>query len=211
MKQQRVVKPRAKRHYVNNKDFYEAMVKYKAECKLAEEAGKSKPRVPRYVGECLMMICNKLSTKPNFMSYSYRDEMIADGIENCLASVDNFDPDKSINPFAYFTQIAWNAFIRRITKEKKQAYIKHKNFENSGIMDELLQSGGEGYSSNMKHNPYSDDIIRNFEDKLTKNTKRVKMGIEKFAEREDAEEQDPHGADSDPGHGEDHIGDEELA
>jgi len=186
----RVIKPRSKRHYVNNKDFYEAMVKYKADVDQAVLDGKPKPRVPRYVGECLMMICNKLSTKPNFMSYSYRDEMVADGIENCLASVDNFDPSRTQNPFAYFTQIAWNAFIRRITKEKKQAYIKHKNFENSGIMDELWE-GGEGNSPMVKHNPYSDDIIRNFEEKLTKNTKRVKMGIEKFAEvTEDAVQED---------------------
>ena len=186
----RVIKPRSKRHYVNNKDFYEAMVKYKAEVDQAVLEDKPKPRVPRYVGECLMMICNKLSTKPNFMSYSYRDEMVADGIENCLASVDNFDPNRTQNPFAYFTQIAWNAFIRRITKEKKQAYIKHKNFENSGIMDELWE-GGEGAGPMVKHNSYSDDIIRNFEDKLTKNTKRVKMGIEKFTEvTEDAVQED---------------------
>jgi DNA-directed RNA polymerase specialized sigma24 family protein len=179
-----ISKPRAKRHYVNNRDFFEAMVKYKADCKVADEAGKGKPQVPRYVGECLMMICEKLSTKPNFMSYSYRDEMIADGIENCLASVDNFNPDRSTNPFAYFTQIAWNAFIRRITKEKKQSYIKHKNFENSGIMDELWDSGVDGgsHSIQSKHNHYSDDIIRNFESKLTKSKKRTKTGIEKFLE-----------------------------
>lgn len=191
----KVIKPRSKKHYVNNKDFYEAMVKYRAECRVAESEGREKPRVPRYVGECIMMICEKLSTKPNFMSYSYRDEMVADGIENCLASVDNFNPEKSINPFAYFTQIAWNAFIRRISKEKKQAYIKHKNFENSGIMNELWE-GGEDNMPAAKHNSYSDDIIRNFEEKLTKNTKRVKLGIEKFAESDQHEEQAPGAGDS---------------
>jgi DNA-directed RNA polymerase specialized sigma24 family protein len=186
----KVIKPRSKRHYVNNRDFYNAMVEYKAACKLAEEQGRGRPQVPRYVGECLMMICSKLSTKPNFMSYSYRDEMVADGIENCLASVDNFNPERSDNPFAYFTQIAWNAFIRRISKEKKQAYIKHKNFENSGIMDELWehQAAEGGHAPQFKHNHYSDDIIRNFENKLTKSTKRVKMGIEKFTEAEDEEQ-----------------------
>ena len=181
-----IQKPRARRHYINNRDFYEAMVKYREECREAAERGANQvPQVPRYIGECIMLICEKLSTKPNFMNYSYRDEMVGDAIENCLSSVSNFNPERSVNPFAYFTQIAWNAFIRRITREKKQSYIKHKNFENSGIMDELMDhqysDGGGGHTAQQKHNYYSDDIIRSFEEKLTKTTKRGKMvGIEKF-------------------------------
>jgi len=152
--------PRAKKHYVNNKTLYEEMIKYKEATAIASGLGKQKPQIPRYVGECLMMICSKLSTKPNFMNYSYRDDMISDGIENCVHAVHNFDPAKSNNPFAYFTQIAWNAFIRRITSEKKQSYIKHKNYQNSFLMEDQLDG------ASMNNNEFSDDIIRNFENKI---------------------------------------------
>jgi len=153
------------KHYINNKQLLEEMIKYKDSVKAAEEGGTTKPRISRYIGESLMMINNKLSNKFNFINYTYKDEMIADGIENCIAAVDNFDPAKSSNPFAYFTQIAWNAFVRRIQKEKKQTYIKHKNFEISGIASELL--GSDNAVSN-KHNDYSSDVIKNYEDTLKK-------------------------------------------
>lgn len=176
----------AKKHYVNGKDLYLAMVAYKEKVDKAKQDGKPLPIIPDYVGVCFMLICNKLATKPNFMGYSYRDEMVADGIENCVAAAHSFDPAKSNNPFAYFTQIAWNAFIRRITKEKKQAYIKHKNFEHTNLLDDLLE---ENYVAGTKtHNEYSDDIIRNFEDKLVKTQKKNKLGVEKFIEEEIDEE-----------------------
>jgi hypothetical protein len=180
-------KPKKKRHYVNNKTLYEEMVKFKEAVKIAEEKGKPLPQVPRYVGECFLMICNKLSSKPNFAGYSYRDDMIADAIENCVASAHSFDPTKSNNPFAYFTQIAWNAFIRRITKEKKQSYIKHKNFIHSNLMDGLNEESS--MTGQAIHNEYSDDIIRSFEDKMArvaiKTKKKTKSGVEKFIEDED--------------------------
>ena len=177
-----------KRHYVNNKDFYEAIVAYKTMLKQNPST-----RVPNYVGECILAICNKLSTKPNFIGYSFRDEMIADGVENCIASVDGFDPEKSSNPFAYFTQIAWNAFIRRISKEKKQQYIKHKNMQNSFVVGEL-EDHSYGDSSSLIHvksNQLSDDIIDNFEKKLTKTKKTSIMGVEKFALDEDSTNEQP--------------------
>lgn len=176
MKQARVVKPRSKKHYVNNKTLYEEMVKYREKLLSSQEDGSSPPRIPNYIGECMMMICKKLSTKPNFMNYSYREDMIADGIENCIASVNNFDPTKSTNPFAYFTQIAWNAFIRRIQFEKKQTYIKHKNYQNSFLMNAY----DEGVSMNT--NEFSDDVIRSFETKLqlTKEEKKNKMEAKKL-------------------------------
>jgi DNA-directed RNA polymerase specialized sigma24 family protein len=96
--------------------------------------------------------------------------MIGDGIENCVSAVHNFDPSKSTNPFAYFTQIAWNAFIRRIQSEKKQSYIKHKNYQNNFLMsDQQMES--------ISTNEYSDDVIRAFEAKLklTKDSKKVKI------------------------------------
>jgi DNA-directed RNA polymerase specialized sigma24 family protein len=176
----------SKKHYVNNKDLYLAMVKFKEAVDKAQKENKPLPIVPDYVGTCFMLICNKLSTKPNFMNYSYREDMVADGIENCVAAAHSFDPSKSNNPFAYFTQIAWNAFIRRIAKEKKQSYIKHKNFEHSNLLDELLE---ESYNTGKStYNEYSDDIIRNFEDKLVKNSKKTKVKLEKFIEEDDSEQ-----------------------
>jgi hypothetical protein len=175
-----------KKHYVNGKDLYLAMVAYREKVDKAKLENKPQPIIPDYVGVCFMLICNKLATKPNFIGYSYKDEMIADAIENCVAAAHSFDPDKSNNPFAYFTQIAWNAFIRRIAKEKKQAYIKHKNFEHSNLLDDLLE---ENYSGGTKiHNEYSNDIIKNFENKLVKTQKKSKLGVEKFIEEEKNEE-----------------------
>ena len=120
-------------HYVNNKEFLAAMVEYKKLVDKAEKAGKKNPRVPDYVGECFLKIANHLSYRPNFINYTFRDDMISDGIENCLQYLKNFNPDKSNNPFAYFTQIIYYAFIRRIQKEKKQTNIKYKMIEQGGI------------------------------------------------------------------------------
>lgn len=114
------------KHYVNNSDFLEALKAYRLSVKEAEECGEPKPPIGNYIGECILKIATHLSYKPNFINYTYRDEMISDGIENCITYVDNFDPEKSSNPFAYFTQIVWYAFIRRIQKEKKQTLIKGK-------------------------------------------------------------------------------------
>lgn len=176
-----MVGPKKKRvHYVNNKTLYEEMVKFRQALKDADAAGKPKPQIPKYIGECFIMICNKLSTKPNFINYSYRDDMIADGIENCVSAVAGFDPSKSTNPFAYFTQIAWNAFIRRITKEKKQAYIKHKNFEHNHMLDDLNEE--IRMTGTKLHNEYSAELIRNFENKLVKVEKKTKVGLGKFVE-----------------------------
>jgi hypothetical protein len=178
-----------KQHYVNNKTLYEEMIKYKEKTEKCKAEGKQLPQVPRYVGECFLLICNKLSSKPNFAGYSYKDEMVADAIENCVYAAHSFDPSKSSNPFAYFTQIAWNAFIRRIAKEKKQAYIKHKNFEHSNLLDQLLE---ENYLEGTKtHNEYSNDVIKNFEEKIVKNSKKNKVGVEKFVKEEVNEESTP--------------------
>ena len=122
-------------HYVDNKKFLAAIVERKELLKEAEEAGEGKPQISNYLGECILKIANHLSYRPNFIKYTYRDEMISDGIENSLQYIDNFDPEKSKNPFAYFTQIIYFAFIRRITKEKKQQKIKDKILKRSNITD----------------------------------------------------------------------------
>ena len=122
-------------HYVNNKEFLAAIVERKGLLKEAEESDLPKPQVSNYLGECILKIANHLSYRPNFINYTYRDEMISDGIENSLQYIDNFDPEKSKNPFAYFTQIIYFAFIRRITKEKKQQKIKDRILKRSNISD----------------------------------------------------------------------------
>ena len=117
-------------HYVNNKEFLEAMIAWREKCAEAKKKDKEQPPVTNYIGECFLKIATHLSYRPNFINYTYRDEMISDGIENCLQYVANFNPEKSKNPFAYFTQIIYYAFLRRIQKEKKQTHVKNKMIEN---------------------------------------------------------------------------------
>jgi len=128
-------------HYVNNKEFLQAMILYRRSVNKAEKLKEAKPPVPNYVGECFLKIANHLSYRPNFINYTYRDDMISDGIENCLQYLHNFNPRKSNNPFAYFTQIIYYAFIRRIQKEKKQTTIKHRMILNANYDDMTLQPG----------------------------------------------------------------------
>ena len=128
-------------HYVNNAEFLEAMKAYKKAVNKAIKEKKEKPLVTDYIGSCFLKIANHLSYRPNFINYTFRDDMISDGIENCLQYLDNFNPAKSNNPFAYFTQIIYFAFIRRIQKEKKQVTIKHKLIMDANYDDMTLQPG----------------------------------------------------------------------
>jgi|TARA_B100001996_G_scaffold18285_1_gene15040 hypothetical protein len=132
---------RKSEHYVNNKEFLEALIVYRAKCAEAEEKGESRPRITNYLGECFLKIATHLSYKPNFVNYMFREDMICDGIENCVQYIKNFDPEKSRNPFAYFTQIIHYAFLRRIQKEKRQLDIRSKIIERSGF-DEVMTADG---------------------------------------------------------------------
>ena len=136
-------KTKRKEHYVDNKKFLQAMIEHRDKCRIAEEKGKKKPDVSNYIGECFLKIANHLSYRPNFINYTFRDDMISDGIENCLQYMDNFNPDKSTNPFAYFTQIIYYAFIRRIQKEKKQMEVKKKLIQNAGVENMMDQLEGD--------------------------------------------------------------------
>jgi len=157
-----------KRNYVNNKDLLQALIDYRNACKEAEESGDRNPQVPEYVGKCILLIATRLATKPNFSGYSYKEEMISDGIENCLQYIHNFDPDKSQNPFAYFTQIIWYAFLRRIQKEKKQTYIKFKASQQ--MLTQSIINDSSGQDIQMQEPPeYISEFIDDFERKLNKN------------------------------------------
>ena len=135
-------------HYVNNKEFLYAIVAYKKDIKDAEEAGQPRPVIPRYIGECFLKIATHLSYKPNFVNYMFKDDMVCDGIENCVQYINNFNPEKSTNPFAYFTQIIHYAFLRRIQKEKKQLEIRQKIIERSGFEEVMHSDDQDRYSEN---------------------------------------------------------------
>ena len=145
------IKAKLKPHYVDNKKFLQAMVDWRSKVQKAEDNKRKKPVVTNYIGECFLKIANHLSYRPNFINYTFRDDMISDGIENCLQYMDNFNPDKSKNPFAYFTQIIYYAFIRRIQKEKKQIQIKSKLIANAGVenMMDQLQGDDQQYQSQL--------------------------------------------------------------
>jgi hypothetical protein len=148
---------KAKEHYVSNKDFLAAMVEYRDMVNQAKKEGKPKPPVTNYLGNCFLKIANHLSYRPNFINYTFRDDMISDGIENCLQYLDNFNPAKSNNPFAYFTQIIYYAFIRRIQKEKKQVTIKHKMLLDSNFDDMTLMPGEDREF----HNQFTEFLKKN--------------------------------------------------
>ena len=140
-------KPRKrKNNFIDNKEFYAAMKAYIAEIELAKERGEPKPRIPRYIGKCFLDIAEHLSTRPNFSNYMYRQDMVMDAVENCVVCCNRFDPTKSSNPFSYFTQVCWYAFIRRIGKEKKQIEICDKIISKSGF-EEFFVGDQMGNSS----------------------------------------------------------------
>ena len=144
-----MAKRKRSEHYVNNKEFLAALIRYQEDIEIARLQDKPKPVIPRYIGECFLKIANHLSFKPNFVNYMFKEDMISDGIENCVQYIHNFNPEKSRNPFAYFTQIIHYAFLRRIQREKRQLEIKNKILEKSGyseVFDNNNTIDGSNYS-----------------------------------------------------------------
>ena len=181
-----------KEHYVNNKEFLAAMVEFKKARQHAEKKKLDKPPVTDYIGSCFLKIANHLSYRPNFINYTFRDDMISDGIENCLQYLDNFNPEKSNNPFAYFTQIIYYAFIRRIQKEKKQVTIKQKLIMEHNYDDMSLQPGEDRDFKNqftefLQKNTIIDEPAK--KDKKKKETKKKsKSTLEYFINEDSATE-----------------------
>ena len=144
-----MAKRKRSEHYVNNKEFLAALIKYQEDIEIARLQDKTKPVIPRYIGECFLKIANHLSFKPNFVNYMFKEDMISDGIENCVQYIHNFNPEKSQNPFAYFTQIIHYAFLRRIQREKRQLEIKNKIIEKSGyneVFDDSNKIDGDNFA-----------------------------------------------------------------
>lgn len=185
-----------KLHYVNNPEFLRHMKLHIAAVKKAKKAGSASPKVSDYIGECIVSIANKLANKPNFVNYPFREEMISDGIENSLQYLNNFNPKKSSNPFAYFTQIIYFAFVRRIQREKKHLATKYRMIEES-----LIDSAGDsdGINSSQKYgSDYADqnmhEFLENFERtqeekkrkiKDSKKKAKKKVGFDKIIEEGD--------------------------
>ena len=144
-----MTKRKRSEHYVNNKEFLAALIAYREDREIAEAKGLPRPVIPRYIGECFLKIATHLSFKPNFVNYMFKDDMVSDGIENCVQYIHNFNPEKSQNTFAYFTQIIHYAFLRRIQREKRQLEIKNKILEKSGyseVFDDNNTLDGSNYS-----------------------------------------------------------------
>ena len=146
---------RSKNNFIDNKEFYAAFVDFHAKCKEAQEKGEPRPIVPRYIGKCFLDIAEHLSMRPNFSNYMYRQDMVMDAVENCVVYCHRFDPQKSKNPFSYFTQVCWYAFIRRISKEKKQIEICDKIISRSGYEEFFV---GDGMGSSADYNSIKDAV-----------------------------------------------------
>ena len=168
-------------HYVDNAKFLEAMIEYKNEYNEAKKNNKELPQISEYLGSVFLKIAQRLSFRPNFINYAFKNDMISDGIENCLHYIHNFNPEKSSNPFAYFTQIIYYAFIRRIQKEKKQLYIKYKSMQNYEIAPEYMDYENSNNNfitlSDYENSDFKvmvDDFVDNFEKSKKKKTIKKK-------------------------------------
>ena len=170
---------KVKTHYIDNKKFYSEMVEWKKQVKEAREVEDALPPITEYIGRCFLEIAENLSKKPNFMNYPFKEEMVGDGIENCLMYCENFDPNKSNNPFSYFTQIIYYAFLRRIQKEKKQNYIKYKfleSMDHDGDFSQYLKAIGISEEEQENYKKQDEEKVQK------KRKKRKKKTLESFME-----------------------------
>lgn len=173
------------RHYVNNKDLFLHLVERRKLIAELKEQGKEKPQLSRYMGECILKIANHLAYKSNFINYTFRNEMVGDAIENCVKVVDNFDPEKGSNPFAYLTQIAYNAMVRRIQMEQKQQYIKGKLIQDMPL-DELFDVQDQDGDDPQFHNQFIEYLREN--NFINVEDKKPKKAKKKLAEDEPLEQ-----------------------
>jgi hypothetical protein len=187
-----MAKKKNSNNYINSEKFTDEMRTFKAACLVARENGQERPPIPRYVGECILLIANKLASSKSFSQYSFKDDMISDGIENSIRYIENFDPDRKAgiplkgtngvsnsggNPFSYFTQIIYFAFLRKIFNERKELYAKHKIMSNQiATYDALAEEDKSVMAYSSLENDKLNDLVESFEKTLkTKKEKRKKM------------------------------------
>jgi DNA-directed RNA polymerase specialized sigma24 family protein len=194
------IKPKDKPFYVSNPDLYKAYCDWHIGILEAKKQEEEIPEMPRYIAESIMKICTRLSYRPNFINYSYKEEMIGDAIENCIRTAKNFNPEKSTNPFSFITTIAWNAFLRRIQSEQKQSHIKAKMIEELP-MDELMDVQEHDEETLSYHNQFIEFLRENSYTHSPDQPKRKKkkqlheeIGLEEFFEGE-TNESDTHASD----------------
>ena len=161
------------KNYVNQKAMHLELIKYHT----ARQEGRD-PQISNYIGECISLICKRLGTRKNFSSYTYNMDMVSDGILHCVAAVPKYDPNKNDNPFGYFSRVAWHAFIQRIQEEKKQNYIKHKNYQKIHMFDEL-SVGYDDSHGDISDNDLSNKVIGEYETKIAETKAKKKNGSEK--------------------------------
>jgi len=160
----------ASKHYINNREMFNKLCEYLDACKKAKEKDKEFPQVPDYLAQCFLQIAKRLARKPNFSGYSFIEDMKSDGVLDCIKYIKTFKPERSNNPFAFFTQAIKNAFIRRIENEKKQLYIKYKNYKALQLEDDITGMKGIG-SKDL--NDISNAFIEDFEGRRTKTSKEL--------------------------------------
>ena len=184
MKQKTKRVKRAKEHYVNNKEFSQAVVDYVNSANDARDKGESEPTIPNYIGECFLKISEGLSHKPNFISYTYREEMVMDAVENCIKAIMNYDITKATrtglpNAFAYFTQISYFAFLRRIAKEKRQQDIKELYIDYAGAEAFMNTSEYSDSDSIVERIRHKSAAIRDRDNKIKEFGKKIKNKAKK--------------------------------
>jgi hypothetical protein len=167
-----------KPHYVNNRQFSEAVVEYCTRASQSKKDGVAVPVVPNYIAQCFLKIAEGLSHKSNFIRYTYREEMVMDAVENCLRAIENYNIETATrtglpNAFAYFTQISWYAFLRRIAKEKKQQDVKIRY---------ITQNGFESYLGDDTQYMANDEVVRAFVETLKERIDRVRDKDAEFKE-----------------------------
>jgi hypothetical protein len=172
-----------KPHYVNNKEFSQAVVDYVKSVEDAEERGKEPPKVTNYIADCFLKIAEGLSHRPNFIRYTYREEMVMDAVENCLKAIMNYNIEAATrtgnpNAFAYFTQICYYAFIRRIQKEKKQFDVKIKFIEQSGFDEFMTHMEGDD-----SHHTSEQMFVDQLKDRIDKVKEHDRM-LKEFTKQE---------------------------
>lgn len=172
------MKPRERPHYVNNAEFSQAVVDYVQTVREAKKQKTTLPIVPDYIASCFLRIAEGLSHKSNFIRYTYREEMVMDAVENCLKAIENYNLEAATrtgkpNAFAYFTQISWFAFLRRIAKEKKQQDVKFKYMEQSGI--DAFMDGSENNDVAKTVSTHFVDTLRTRIDKVRSHDTQVKQ------------------------------------
>jgi hypothetical protein len=173
----------AKTNYVDNDEFFKAILAYRKAIRKAKRLKLEKPRIPDYIGKCFMLIAENMSHKYNFLSYTFRDEMVGDAIEDCVNCVENFDPTKGKNPFAYFSQVCYWAFLHRINREKTQLYVKYKSTEMHGVLDNFDQLESEdGMTRQFEMYDNISEFIQKFEDAKERKKAKAKAKTAKNLE-----------------------------